>query len=68
MHFWLIAFVMRKRFRFFTMLFPRMKTDFLLLFFLPLSPLLLLSLLRFDLYLEFLRLVLFLFFFVYIYR
>ena len=63
MHLWLIVFVKRTRFRFFTMLSPRMKTDFLfLLFLLLVATLLLLPLFRFDFYLGFVRLMLFLLF------
>ena len=67
MHLWLIAFVIRKTFRFSTLLSPRMKTDKLVLVLhLQLSTLILLLLFRFDLYLGFLRLVLFLLFYVYV--
>ena len=63
MYLWFITFVIRKPFRFLTMLSPRMKTDLLLLFcFYYYQRLLSLSLFGFDLYLGFLWLVLFLLF------
>ena len=63
MHLWLIAFIIRKPFRLFSMLSPTMKANLLLLLlFLLLSTLLSSSLFRFDLYLGFLRSVVFYFF------